>query len=80
MSLALACLWVVAAQVIAVFPSRDHHWRAAYGLMAVGLPLGAWLWADQGAWAVGAFALAAASILRWPLRYGMRWLTGGRIG
>lgn len=80
MSVALACLWVVAANVTGMLPSRDYHWRAAYGLMALGAPLGAWLWLAQGALAAGLFALAAASILRWPLRYGLRRLTGGRLG
>lgn len=80
MSLAFACLWVVAANVIAMLPSKDYHWRAAYGLMAIGLPLGLWLGTTAGPWAAAAFALAAASILRWPLRYALRRLTAGRIG
>ncbi len=80
MSVAFACLWVVLANAIAMLPSRDHHWRAAYGLMAVGAPLGAWLWLEHGVLAVGCFALAAGSILRWPLRYGLRRVTGGRLG
>lgn len=80
MSLVLACLWIVAANLIGMLPSKDYHWRAAYGLMALGAPVGVWLWAQQGAWAVGAFAVAAGSILRWPLRYGLRRVTGGRLG
>lgn len=80
MSLALACLWVVAANVTAMMPSKDYHWRAAYVLMALGAPVGVWLWAQHGAWAVAAFALAAGSILRWPMRYGLRRVSGGRLG
>ena len=65
--LALACLWLIAANLIALFPSRDHHWRAAYGLIAVGIPLLGWVTLEAGpVW--GLILLAgAASILRWPL-------------
>ena len=35
--LALACIWLITANVMAMFPSRDHHWRAAYLLIAVGI-------------------------------------------
>ncbi|NBZ87036.1 DUF2484 family protein [Stagnihabitans tardus] len=80
MSIVAGCLWVVLAQVLSMFPSRDYHWRAAYGLMALAVPVVAWLWVSQGWGAVAVFALAAGSILRWPLRCGVRWMTGGRIG
>ena len=30
LSLILACLWLVVANLIGMVPSRDHHWRAAY--------------------------------------------------
>lgn len=70
----LACLWLIAANLIAVFPSRDHHWRAAYGLMTLGLPLTIWLCATHGALPTTLFLLAAASILRWPLRFALRWV------
>jgi hypothetical protein len=76
MSITFACLWVVLAQVIAILPSRECHWRAASGLMALGHPLGVWLAWEVGAGALAAFALAAASLLR----YGLRRVTGGRLG
>lgn len=76
MSLALvaACLWAVAATAVAMLPSRDRHWRAAYWLIAAGIPiLGFVTWAN-GPW-VGLFVLGAgASILRWPLIHLWRWL------
>ena len=28
--LVLALVWLIVANVIAMLPSRDHHWRAAY--------------------------------------------------
>ena len=38
-SLILACFWAVIANVVAMTPSSDNHWRSAYGLVAVGIPL-----------------------------------------
>jgi len=37
--LILACLWFVAANVGAMLPSRDYHWRFAYVLIALGVPV-----------------------------------------
>jgi hypothetical protein len=76
--LILACLWVVAAHLIAMLPSRDHHWRAAYILIGVGVPLVGWVTWVVGPW-VGLIVLGAgASVLRWPLCYLWRWLAGRR--
>lgn len=71
--LTLACLWLICANLIAMLPSRDHHWRAAYGLIGLGIPLLGWLtWAAGPVW--GLLVLAAgASVLRWPLVYLWRW-------
>lgn len=72
--LALCLVWLVAANVIGMFPSRDLHWRAAYGLIAVGVPLLGWATWETGP-VVGLLLLAAgASILRWPVVYFWRWL------
>ncbi len=73
-SLIAALLWLVLANVIAMFPSRDHHWRAAYALIAVGIPLLGWVTYVNGPlW--GMLLLAGgASILRWPLIHLVRWL------
>lgn len=73
-SLILACVWAVVAQVIALFPSRDHHWRVAYVLIAVGIPLLGYVIFENGPW-VGILVLVGAmSILRWPVIYLTRWL------
>lgn len=73
-SLILAALWAITANVIAMMPSRDHHWRAAYGLIAAGIPiLGLVTW-QYGPW-IGLIVLGAGmSILRWPVIYLGRWL------
>lgn len=71
--LSCACLWLVAANLIAMFPSRDHHWRAAYVLIALGIPLLGWVTYSGGPiWGM-LFLAAGASLLRWPLIYLWRW-------
>lgn len=72
--LGLCALWLIAANVIAMFPSKDYHWRAAYALIAIGVPLLGWVtW--EGGPIIGMLVLAAgASILRWPVVYFWRWL------
>jgi hypothetical protein len=72
--LILCLAWLVAANVIAMFPSRDKHWRAAYVLIALGVPLLGWATYELGP-IVGLVLMAAgASILRWPVVFLWRWL------
>lgn len=74
LSIILACLWAIVATLTAMLPSRDHHWRAAYLLIAAGIPILGWVTYENGPW-IGLIVLAAgASILRWPLIYLWRWL------
>lgn len=77
LSLVLACVWAVVAGAIGMMPSRIH-WPAAYGLIAVGIPLLGYVTYENGpVW--GLLALAAgASVLRWPLIYLGRRLARGR--
>mgnify|MGYP001309625350 FL=1 len=71
--LTFAFLWLIAANLIAMLPSRDHHWRAAYGLIALGIPLLGWLtWAAGPLWGM-AFLAAGCSVLRWPVIHLWRW-------
>ncbi len=73
-ALVAVCVWIVAAKVIAMLPSRDQHWRSAYALIAVGVPILIWTVHQQGALA-GALALVAGAwVLRWPVRYLGRWI------
>jgi hypothetical protein len=72
--LVAALIWLIAANVIGMLPSRDHHWRNAYVLIAVGVPILIWLSYAKGLlWGL-VFLIAAGSVLRWPLIYLMRWL------
>ncbi len=80
LSFALACLWVVLAAVLATLPSRDNHWRHAYFLAAIGLPLLGWLtWENGPAWGLIGLATGAL-VLRWPLWHLWCRLTGRRRG
>ena len=75
LSLVLACLWAVAANVAALIPSRDNHWRRAYWLIGAGIPiLGLVTWA-HGPWAGLLVLLGGMSVLRWPVIRLGRWLT-----
>ncbi|GHF69384.1 DUF2484 family protein [Seohaeicola zhoushanensis] len=74
LSIALAALWGLAANVIALLPSRDYHWRAAYVLIAVGIPILGYVTWQNGPW-VGLIVLVAGmSVLRWPVIYFGRWV------
>ena len=44
-----AFLWLIAANLIGMLPSRDKHWRNAYALIAVGVPILGWVTWSHGA-------------------------------
>ncbi|MCO4846539.1 MAG: DUF2484 family protein [Yoonia sp.] len=72
-SLICAALWLLAANVMAMIPSKDNLWQRAYLLIAVGIPLLGWVTYQNGLW-IGLIALVAGmSVLRWPLVYLIRW-------
>ncbi|MEL7098592.1 MAG: DUF2484 family protein [Pseudomonadota bacterium] len=74
LGLILACVWFVAANVGAMLPSRDYHWRFAYVLIALGVPVLGLVTYAHGPW-IGLLVLAAGmSVLRWPVIYLARWL------
>lgn len=73
-SLTLAALWAVIANLLAILPSNDNHWRRAYALIAVGIPLLGYVTYENGPW-IGLIVLVAGmSMLRWPVIYLSRWL------
>ncbi len=75
-SLLLACAWVILANVLAMIPSQDNHWRRAYFLIGVGIPLLGYVTFENGPWWGMALLLAGMSVLRWPVIYLWRWLRG----
>ncbi|MFZ5962730.1 DUF2484 family protein [Thalassococcus sp. BH17M4-6] len=75
-SLILAFVWALAANVLAMIPSKDSHWTRAYVLIAIGIPLLGYVTYENGPW-IGLLVLAAGmSVLRWPVRYLWRWVQG----
>ena len=76
LSLILAFLWAVLANVLAMLPSRDRHWTSAYILVAIGVPILGYVTYQTGPLAGLLCLLAAMSILRWPVVHLWRWLRG----
>ena len=75
-SLTLACLWALVANVLAMTPSKDHHWRNAYILIGVAIPIVGYIVVQHGPW-IGLLLLAGGcSVLRWPVIYLLGWLRG----
>ena len=69
-------LWLIAANVIAVLPSHDHHWRNAYRLIGVGIPILGWITWVSGPLLGLLFLAGGASVLRWPVYFLWKWLRG----
>ena len=72
-SLIAAFGWLIVANVTGMIPSRYKHWPQAYVLIALGLPILVWVVHDNGPWVALAVFLGACSVLRWPVRYLLRW-------
>ena len=67
-------LWVVLAFILSVIPSTDNHWRRAYILIAIGVPILIWLTWQEGLW-MGLLGLFVGGlVLRWPVYFLWRWL------
>ncbi len=76
LSLTLAAFWALLANILAMLPSRDNHWRRAYGLIAAGIPILGYVTYENGPWWGLAVLIAGMSVLRWPVIYLGRWLRG----
>jgi uncharacterized protein DUF2484 len=74
LSLILAAVWAIAANLLAMTPSKDNHWRRAYVLIAIGIPILGYVTYENGPWYGLAVLLAGMSVLRWPVIYLTRWL------
>jgi hypothetical protein len=74
LSLGALLFWALTANVLAMFPSRRHHWPAACFLVATGIPLIVWVFRDNNT-LICLLALGVwCSVLRWPLLYFFRWV------
>ena len=68
-SLVLVCVWALVANVLAMTPSKDYHWRNAYILIGIGIPLLGFVTFENGP-SIGLVVLIAAmSMLLWPSVY-----------
>ncbi|MCW1951536.1 MAG: DUF2484 family protein [Octadecabacter sp.] len=74
MAMGLGFAWLVAANVLALVPSRDNLWTRAYVLIAVGIPLLGYITYTNGPLLGMAFLIAGGSVLRWPVIYLARWV------
>ena len=73
MAMGLGFAWLVAANVLALVPSRDNLWTRAYVLIVIGIPLLGYITYTNGPLLGMAFLIAGCSVLRWPVIYLARW-------
>ncbi|WP_181366412.1 DUF2484 family protein [Albidovulum aquaemixtae] len=69
--MAFACLWVVAATVVAFLPLR-YQMPLGFILLASALALVAWLAVETNPWVALAAIAAVVSMFRKPLLYGIK--------
>lgn len=74
LSLILAFVWLLVANVLALIPSKDNHWQRAYALIAVGVPLLGFVTWQNGPIVGIVVLIAGVSVLRWPVIYLGRWI------
>jgi len=74
LSLILACVWALIANVLAMTLSKDYHWRNAYILVGIGIPLLGFVTWQNGPWIGLVVLVAAMSVLRWPVIYLGLWV------
>ena len=71
----LVALWVVVAAVLSWLPTKHKHKPLAAVLGLAGLPI-LWVAASEGPVPLALALLAGGLVLRHPLRWGLRRLTG----
>lgn len=69
-----ACLWVLIAWVLSIVLTAKQSWPAAYGLIAIGIPILIWLGISMGWTAAGVGFVVGCVVLRWPVIYAGRWI------
>ena len=67
-------VWLIGANLVAMVPSRDHHWRNAYALIGIGIPLLGWITWTNGPLLGLIFMAGGASVLRWPVWFLWKWV------
>ncbi|PSL21932.1 DUF2484 family protein [Shimia abyssi] len=79
LSLTLALIWLLVANLRAMFPSKDHLWTFAYVMIAIGVPILIGVAVQNGIWMALLILLMAAWVMRWPVLYLWRWIRA-RVG
>lgn len=74
LSLILAAVWALIANLLAMLPSKDYHWRNAYILISIGIPLLGYVTWQNGPWIGLVVLVMGMSVLRWPVIYLSRWV------
>ena len=67
-------VWLIGANFLAMVPSRDHHWRNAYALITIGIPILGWITWTNGPLLGLIFMAGGASVLRWPVWFLWKWV------
>ncbi|SFL94531.1 DUF2484 family protein [Shimia aestuarii] len=67
-ALILACLWVLAAAIVAMLPMRHQYLPGVALLIAAPILIGV-IWVQHGAWLGGVALFGFLSMFRRPLRY-----------
>lgn len=67
-------VWIITASLAASLPSKRAHWPTAYVLITIGIPLLVWVYVQNGLVLTLLSLAAGMSILRWPVRYLIRWV------
>ncbi len=73
-SIIAALIWMVVANIRAMFPSRDNHWRFAYVMMSIGAPIVIWVYFENGPFVAAILLFGAMWVMRWPVIYLARWM------
>ncbi|MBO9402133.1 DUF2484 family protein [Shimia sp. R9_3] len=78
MSLSLTCafVWLIAANLRAMFPSKDNLWTFAYVMIALGVPIVIGVAIQHNIWLALVLVGMGAWIMRWPVIYLWRWVKG----
>lgn len=79
-SLILACIWALGANLLVVASSSLQHRRATFALIAVGIPILGYVTWQNGPLLGFLCLMAAMTMLRWPVVYLWRWVRGTETG
>ncbi|MFY0660251.1 MAG: DUF2484 family protein [Shimia sp.] len=73
-SITAAFVWLIVANLRAMFPSKDHHWKFAYVMIAIGIPILIGVAIQNSIWLALVLLGMGAWIMRWPVIYLWRWI------